>query len=921
MKRQLLRAVAVGACVITGLVPQAVLAQSCPVDVVRGAVYRDFNANGTRQGEELPLAGVQVQAYSPAGALVSSALTDATGNFNLTASPGTPLRVEFTNPSGYWSGRVGGQSSSSVVFLDGPGRCDLSYGVSDPVDYCPTASNLATTCFVNGDPLKGGSAGELDSAVVFPYGSSGDTVPPIEIARAKQIGTTWGLAYQRSTKWLFAGAFLKRHAGYGPLGTGGIYKIDVTNPAQPVVQPFVDLRALGVDTGTDPRTIPGDPGLPADMTIPSLDPNTFAEVGRQGLGDLEISQDEKTLWAINLKTRALLEIFIDAPARAPTAQDVRSYPVPNPGCSSGDFKVFGLTIQQGRVYVGASCSAESSQSVADLKGKILTFNGGTFSTVFDFPLNYGRGTGVPPGFPAIPSIDAEWRPFPTSFAQFLNGAPLPNPGAFYISPNAVVSSMQFLRDGSLVVLLMDIFGHRGGPFNSAPELLAGNQLSIEHTPPSGQALVVGFKNGQYALESNSQVLSDHPALAGSTLGQGNHEGPGDGERFFGDANPNVFGEGIAAHSALNLGGLFTHPAFVQSVNGVIEDDVIATTYNPRYPAFERESAGIREYSLITGDVDRWYRIYKYDPVTDPGRFGKAAGLGDLELLCPAAPLEIGNRVWLDVNKNGVQDAAEPGIAGVTVRLYNGNNQLVGTTTTAADGTYYFRTESGLTFNSGCSVRLDASADYRSGGPLSGLVLTSANAGGRDTIDSDAVSEDGKARLSCQTGAPGQNDHSYDFGFQAPDCQLTDTTETLIRLDGGGAGLRNLAKQSANRILKRSGEVKCSKNKKQLKQVLAEQEADYNTLWNTVWSIPTVTVSCTQTPLSCSEVNLASYSSTLTTKTSQMRSRLEGLLQDRCLQGKGDKKYVTQTRRAADRIVQESGASLSALGASVRTCSP
>ena len=39
-------------------------------------------------------------------------------------------------------------------------------------------------------------------------------------------------------------------------------------------------------------------------------------------------------------------------------------------------------------------------------------------------------------------------------------------------------------------------------------------------------------------------------------------------------------------------------------------------------------------------------------------------MSDVELLCDAAPIEIGNRVWHDVNGNGIQDPSEPGINGV-----------------------------------------------------------------------------------------------------------------------------------------------------------------------------------------------------------------------------------------------------------------
>lgn len=54
-----------------------------------------------------------------------------------------------------------------------------------------------------------------------------------------------------------------------------------------------------------------------------------------------------------------------------------------------------------------------------------------------------------------------------------------------------------------------------------------------------------------------------------------------------------------------------------------------------------------------------------------------------------APALLGNRVWLDANEDGRQDETEPGIAGVTLQLYNAQGELVGETVTAADGSYRF----------------------------------------------------------------------------------------------------------------------------------------------------------------------------------------------------------------------------------------
>jgi len=49
---------------------------------------------------------------------------------------------------------------------------------------------------------------------------------------------------------------------------------------------------------------------------------------------------------------------------------------------------------------------------------------------------------------------------------------------------------------------------------------------------------------------------------------------------------------------------------------------------------------------------------------------------------------IGNRVWHDVDHDGVQDSNEPGLNGVTVQLYQGTT-LLATQTTTGDGNYNF----------------------------------------------------------------------------------------------------------------------------------------------------------------------------------------------------------------------------------------
>src|SRR5262249_32213501 len=50
---------------------------------------------------------------------------------------------------------------------------------------------------------------------------------------------------------------------------------------------------------------------------------------------------------------------------------------------------------------------------------------------------------------------------------------------------------------------------------------------------------------------------------------------------------------------------------------------------------------------------------------------------------------VGDRVWLDTNGNGAQDAGEAGINGVTVQLLNSSGTVIATTTTSGDGNYTF----------------------------------------------------------------------------------------------------------------------------------------------------------------------------------------------------------------------------------------
>jgi protocatechuate 3,4-dioxygenase beta subunit len=178
---------------------------------------------------------------------------------------------------------------------------------------------------------------------------------------------------------------------------------------------------------------------------------------------------------------------------------------------------------------------------------------------------------------------------------------------------------------------------------------------------------------------------------------------------------------------------------------------------------------------------------------DPANMGKANGLGDLELLTDYQPIEIGNRIWNDANGNGIQDAGETGINGVTVELVSpgpngtfgdGDDVIVATTTTATvngqQGSYFFNALTtadarrpasfiGLGANDILPgfpywVRVPNATGGSQQAALAGTGPTTSNvsANTQDRIDHDGTVF-GNNQVAVFNSA--NTDHSFDFGFR------------------------------------------------------------------------------------------------------------------------------------------------------------
>jgi hypothetical protein len=134
----------------------------------------------------------------------------------------------------------------------------------------------------------------------------------------------------------------------------------------------------------------------------------------------------------------------------------------------------------------------------------------------------------------------------------------------------------------------------------------------------------------------------------------------------------------------------------------------------------------------------------------------------------STPVEVGNRVWLDKNGNGLQDNGEPGISNVTVHLYGSDGKLEETEVTDTSGHYAFTISPDASYQ----IRLDKASDYASGGPLHGDQLTVADSDCQHVKDSRAMLSDDSQSIGANNYpqvtvdqlVAGQSNDNFNIGF-------------------------------------------------------------------------------------------------------------------------------------------------------------
>jgi uncharacterized repeat protein (TIGR01451 family) len=140
---------------------------------------------------------------------------------------------------------------------------------------------------------------------------------------------------------------------------------------------------------------------------------------------------------------------------------------------------------------------------------------------------------------------------------------------------------------------------------------------------------------------------------------------------------------------------------------------------------------------------------------------------------------LGDRVWLDANGNGIQDAGELGLPNVTVTLYSSTGTQLATTVTDGNGNYGF-------------THLAPGDYYVEFDIPSGYTVTTQDVGSNDQADSDVDPNTGRTIVTTIT--LGEHDPSWDLGLYLPvslgNLVWNDVNNNGI-VDGSESGIDNV----------------------------------------------------------------------------------------------------------------------------------
>lgn len=775
-------------------------------------VFQDFNANGQRNTTEdaafpaldKKVAGATVAAVcvtdsgadntvgtvDDTQAVVSTTAQDGAGDYVL-AAPGSPCRVEVTPPGTYQDGAAG---VTQVAFVNTvPGS--VSIGLNRPSEFCQDNPDVFVSCFTS----HSYGAGNYRSIKTFPWYAMSDpdgnptatwtnSGPGPDyladstgvLANQNQVGTVFGIAADVDNNRVFSSAFFKAGAIFGPGGTGAIYATDLgTN----VITTFADLNAIyGAGTaGANNHAF-------ASNAAARVDAAGKTDAGKVALGDLELSNDGTLLYVSNLANRHVYALPTAGPLTTGTITDIAPPARPANCPTVGDLRVMGLgETAEGIIHLGGVCTGESTGGNSDLHSYVWSLSGTAWTLVFDggMPDDDTVYTPASPGQTALTQA-RYWRNGAACSIMFIIfiGEFVQCPG-LTLPPQYSISDISFDGDNAMVLSYRD----RQQDMITVPEADTGNFLPAGSTAQNATLRRV-CRTSTAAPWIEESGLTCGGLTAGPEVPATNPSNDPAGDEFYWAERQGDGGWEAGNGGAVQLGGW----------------PIIGTTTDPQtmnsngnFINLNTGTGGVNAFDNRTGALRGALDVELNQNTglgSSPANFGKINSMGDVDAMCDRAPVEIGNRLWVDTDKDGIQDPGEAPIAGATVLLFEDadndgipDGPAVGTATTDANGNYLFSSDARYTDVTGKDFGIAALEFDKSNVTSNRFVIevpltvtvgpdalgitwqdeaatnnpNNALATNDDWVDSDFNVANGLSPTVVITGA-GKNDHRYDAGY-------------------------------------------------------------------------------------------------------------------------------------------------------------
>jgi len=592
-------------------------------------------------------------------------------------------------------------------------------GAGNPSNGDAPFTEAGVTEFGDGTPdVAGSEPGHVTRATIGSNGKGNGGIG---------VGAVYGLAYASGTNpaspyvnssRIYTSAFAKRMTRFGSGGPGAIYMLNRTFNTETL---YVQI----------PQVVPGPSGavgspgdgasvaFPNGQTAATYDPYlggihtvqhdyvSLSMIGKTGLGDLDLDPQERYLYGVNLLYRSVFRIDTWSATPQSTITYLSQHAIFSSPAScnvSGaggpqDLRPFGLHVTSDSLYLGFTCSAQSSQDRRDLGAGVVRYDlaSGTWDS--------GLAVGL-----VLPNYDAQrttggwnttWRPWQDNAAYGYSPA---------IEPQPLIADIAFDENGTMMIGMRDRLG----------DLASTPRLPAEYGQAQGD-LLLAPRIGPFTWAAPSTTT----------------------EHFRDDA--------IGPAHAEQAWGAVTYVPGTHS--GAYGGEVATTLMTP----YRIHSGGVAWFDASGGGPTAREELYNgYNSSFNPSIFAKAQGLGDIEVLCDWRA--IGDRVWNDTNGNGTQDSGESDINGVLLNLRDSNGNVAAQVTTGSvsgmSGNYRFYVNPFASY----TVEIDPS-NYAAGRPLFGLAPTVANVGS-DVSDSDA---DVNGRIAVSAAGNRDVNVSFDAG--------------------------------------------------------------------------------------------------------------------------------------------------------------